>query len=389
MSMTAAKAEFWGDFQVDLFTRNTAIYLANQSQESLISTNGYKVHRPILSNPLLGTYTPYSDISYGQKSAEDQTLSVDTYKYAADQIDDTDENQTEYDLVAHSSKSIRMGLMNQIEQEFADEFTNAGHSINNGSAVIVDTTNVVDLFTQASGILGSFDAPQETSMRAAAFGPQTVAKLRAAKAGRETGLGDSTLMNGVVGAYDGFTVVENNNLPWSGQLDLATNPTDGDTVTIAGVTFTFKATPTAAGHVDIGGSATVSCSNLEAAIEGGSGAGTTYIELSARDRFMLTRKRAVAASVNTTTISLTGYGDIAVSETLTAAADGFSNLRQTSIFMIRGAIDVVVQMMKLEIMRDPDTFGDLVRGMVGLGTKTFDDGATLMVKMNQDVSSFV
>ncbi len=389
MSMTAAKAEFWGDLQVDLFTRNTAIYLANQSQESLISTNGYKVHKPIMSHPLLGTYTPYSNITYGTKSSEDQTLSIGTFKFAADSIDDTDQNQTEYDLVAHSSKSIRMGLMNQIEQEFADELTNAGHSINGGSAVTVNTTNVIDLFTQASGILGSFDAPQETSMRAAVFGPQTVAKLRAAKAGRETGMGDATLSNGVVGAFDGFTVVENNNLPWSGTLSLATQPTDGDTFTISGVTFRFKATPTAAGDIDIGADAAGTCANVEAALEGNSGAGTTYIELSARDRFTISRKRRIAASVSSTTISLTGYGDIAVSETLTAAADGFSNLRQTSIFMVRGAVDVVVQLMRLEILRNQNQFGDLVRGMIGLGTKTFDDGADLMVKMTQDASSFV
>lgn len=70
---------------------------------------------------------------------------------------------------------------------------------------------------------------------------------------------------------------------------MATNPTANDTVTVNGVVFTFVATPTLPGDVDIGGSAAVSVDNLVAAINGGAGAGTTYIEVSNRER---TRKLA-------------------------------------------------------------------------------------------------
>lgn len=386
MSLVAAQAEFWADFQVDLYTNNTAFYLANQRLETLISQNGKKAHRPILSHPVTGTYTPHSDITYGEKSAEDQYLEVDTYRYAADDVDDTESASTPYNLVAHSSESIRRGLKNIVEQEFLSEITNARHSIQN-SPVLVTKTNISDLVEEADGVLGAFDAPMETAMKAAVFGPKTIAKMRNSRADRETGLGDTVSQNGIVGPWLGWTFVQSNNLPWSANLNIATNPTDGDTVTISGVTFTFKASPTTAGHVDIGSDAAESRANLKKAVEGGAGAGTTYIELSLENQFLLRRKRYVRCDTSQN-MAFTGFGDISVSETLTAAADIWSNQKQTSTFMIRGSIDVVIQLMKLEIERKEKGFADLVKGMIGIGTKTFNDGATMMVKLEQDASGF-
>ena len=71
--MDDIRKEFWGDLQVDLFTANSAVYLANTSLEGLISTTGYKAHKPILSHPQIGTYTPHSDISFDEKSATKQS----------------------------------------------------------------------------------------------------------------------------------------------------------------------------------------------------------------------------------------------------------------------------------------------------------------------------
>jgi len=96
--MDDVKQEFWGDLQVDLYVANTAIYLANQSLSELISTTGYKAHRPILSHPQVGTYTAHSDISFEEKDASKETLTVDTFQYAAEDIDITESKQTPYDL---------------------------------------------------------------------------------------------------------------------------------------------------------------------------------------------------------------------------------------------------------------------------------------------------
>lgn len=387
MSLTSIQQEFWGDLQVDLYTANTAVYLANQKLEDILSSNGRKAHRPIMSNPQMGTYTPHSDISFDQKSSTDQYLEVDTFKYAAEDIDFTEKNQTPYDLVQHSLKSIRKGLMNIVEQEYLSEISNAGLSIAT-SPITITSANILDALEEAEGKLGAFDAPYETSMRACVFGPRTVAKLRRSKSDRETRLGDSTMENGVVGPWQGWTVVQNNNLPWTGTLTIATQPTDGDTVVISGVTFTFKTTlGSTAGNVLIGADAAAARANLKLAVEKGSGAGTNYVELALRDRFLISRKRNITCT-SAQAMVFSGFGDISVSETLTAAADVWSSLQQSSVFMIRGSIDMVLQMMALEVGDKEKGFADLPKGMIGVGTKVFSDGAVQMVKMVQDASGF-
>jgi len=386
--MDDIRQEFWGDLQADLYTVNSAVYLANQRLETLISQTGYKAHKPILSHPATGTYTAHSDISFATKTATKQTLTVDTFKYAAEDIDITEEKQNPYDLVQHSLQSIRKGLMNLVEQKFLSEITNAGQSIQSGTAQTVSAVNILDILEEAEGKLGAYDAPYETAMRALVLGPRTVAKLRRAKSDRESRLGDSVLENGIVGPWQGWTVVQNNNLPWSATLTIATQPTDGDTVTIAGVVFTFKTTlGSTAGNVLIGANAAAARANLEAAVEGNSGSGSTYVELANRDKFMLRRKRTVTCTSDEA-MAFSGYGDISVSETLTAAADVWSAQQQKAGFMIRGAIDMVLQFIDLEIGSKEKGFAKLPKGIIGVGTKTFDDGADLMVQLVQDASAF-
>ena len=391
MDLTDVKKEFWGDLQYDLFTANTAVYLANQSLEDLIRTDGRKAHKPIMSHPDTGTYSPYNDISFERKKAQKQTLEVNTFEYAAEEIDITDKNQTPYDLLSHSLNSIRKGLMNRVEQKFLSEIVNAGQSISN-PPVTVASNNILDILEEAEGKLGAFDAPYETSMRAIVLGPRTVAKLRRTKSDRETGLGDSVLANGVVGPWHGWTVVQNNNLPWSATLTVATNPSDGDTVTIAGIVFEFQddLADVATGNVGVlRHSSTVATSraNLAHAINGTGTAGTNYTELTPRQSFIIRRKRNLAAT-SAENMAFTGFGDISVSETFTSGNNFWTAQEQQAVFMVRGAIDMVLQFMDVKVGDKEKGFAELPKGIIGLGTKTFSDGADLMVRLRQDVSSF-
>lgn len=388
--MTDVKKEFWGDLQADLYTKNSAVYLANQTLENLIREDGRKAHRPILSHPNVGTYTPHSDISFAEKSATKQTLEVSTFEYAAEDIDVTETKQTPYDLVSHSLTSIRNGLLNRVEQIFLSEITNAGNVIS-GGAQEVSATNILDILEEAEGVLGAFDAPYETAMRAAVLGPRTVAKLRRAKSERESRLGDSVLENGLVGPWQGWNVVQNNNLPWSATLTMATNPTATDTITISGVVFEFHTTlaSVTTGHVGvlIGNDAAATRANLVACLADTGTAGTNYVQMGAKENFIIRRKRRVRAST-AQAMAFTGFGDISVSEALTAPADVWSAQEQQSVFMIRGAIDMVLQFMDLKIGDKEKGFADLPKGIIGVGAEVFDDGAVLMVRLRQDTSNF-
>lgn len=82
-----------------------------------------------------------------------------------------------------------------------------------------------------------------------------------------------------------------------------------DVLTVKGVTFTVIASPSTAGHVDLGGDDATTMANLAAAINGGAGAGTAYIEISAANRAIL-KNAGVVATVDGTTLTVTAYASI-------------------------------------------------------------------------------
>lgn len=395
--MDDVKAEFWGDLQADYYTQTSALYLANQTLETVLSTDGKKAHKPILSNPSMGDYTPHVDITFDQKTAEKQTLEVNNFPYAAEVIDITEKNQTIYDLLGHSSKAIRQGLINRTEQIFTAQIANAAHVFNAGTYLALDTTNIYDVIEEADGTLGAFDIPTDTDQRVAVLGPRTVSLLRKARSQRETPLGDQVASNGVIGPWKGWTIVQNNNLPWTATLAMATQPTAGDDWTILGRKIEFVASlsglTTSAesatkAYVLRGADAAASQANFIALINGAAGAGTTYVDFDAVSAFMIRNKRRITAAADSTNVVLSGFGDITVRENMTAAGNVVSQQRQDSVFMMRGAIDLVMQFMDLEVGSKEKGFADLPKGIIGVGAKMFQDGALGAFRVPQDVSGW-
>ena len=385
--MDDLKAEFWGDLQADYYTTTSALYLANQTLETVISTEGRKAHKPILSNPSIRDYVAHTDLTFDKKTASKQTLEVNQFPTAAEVIDITEKNQNPYDLLSHSTRGIRQGLINRTEQIFLSQISSAGSAFNGGTYLALDTTNVHDVFEEAAGTLGSFDVPESTDMRVAVFGPRTVAMLRKAHAQRETALGDQVSQNGIIGPWKGWTIVQNNNLPWTATLAMATQPTAGDDWTIMGRKIEFVASLTGAnpGAVLRGADAAASRANFIALINGAAGAGTTYVEFDAISAFMIRNKRRITAVESSTNVVLSGFGDIVVKENMTAGGNVVTVQRQDSIFMMRGAIDLVMQFMELDIDKKEKGFADLPKGIIGVGAKMFQDGALASFRVPQDV----
>ena len=84
-----------------------------------------------------------------------------------------------------------------------------------------------------------------------------------------------------------------------------------DVYTVKGVTFTVVASPSAAGDVDLGADDEETLQNLAAAVNGGAGAGSAYIALTPANRAIL-KNAGVKATSTATTITVTGYGSLAV-----------------------------------------------------------------------------
>lgn len=395
--MDDLKAEIWYEMQETLFVENTAVFLADRSAEAVLSHDGKKVHKPIISKAKAETYTPYQEITLRQRKAEKQTLEVDTFESANTELDDTDKAQmAQYAVPSFIAKDIMKVLNDRVEKKFLSQITGAKHVVDGetfggaGSSLVeFSGPTIYDVFEVATTRLRTVDAPVDG--RVAVLGPHDVSAIRKLTQQRETRLGDVVLSNGVVTQpWHGWTIVENNNLPWSATFTIDTNPTDGDTVTIAGVTFTFKDTlGSDAGNVKIGNDAAASRANLKAAVEGGSGAGTTYVDIDIADDHILRTKRYVRCSSDEA-MAFTGYGDVVVSADMTAATNKWSNQRHNAYFGVVGSIDLVVQIdpNQIEHTRKEKGHADIWKSLLGLGAKMFADGALTSVLVKTDASTW-
>lgn len=199
--------------------------------------------------------------------------------------------------------------------------------------------------------------------------------------GKNIDLAGAVYRNGYTGDVSGAEVYVSENLTGSALLSMATTPTDGDTVTISGVPFTFKTTlGSTAGNVLIGGSADAARANLAALINAPGTTTANGVALEAANQLIITDTLRLAATndntANTMTIVGTGSGAMTVSETFTDGTDGWSLNCIHAYFGKKGAVDMVVQDMKEVDMRETaDRRGTNVFSSYLAGIKTFTDGS--------------
>lgn len=106
-----------------------------------------------------------------------------------------------------------------------------------------------------------------SGMPVAIISPQVYNALVIYLGGKTTVLGDRVSVSGHVGGFMNFNLFVSNATPSSIAIDLNTQPSDGDTFTINGFTFTFKTSlGSTAGNIAIGGSAAAAQTNLIAAL---------------------------------------------------------------------------------------------------------------------------
>ena len=203
--------------------------------------------------------------------------------------------------------------------------------------------------------------------------------------GKNIDLAGSVFKNGYTGDVSNAEMYVSENLTATASFNMATTPTDGDTVTIAGqagsVTFTFKTTlGSTAGNVLIGGSADAARANLAALINTPGTTTANGVALSAANQAILTDDFKITATNNDTTNVMTivaiGSGALTVTETLTDATDAWSKNCIHAYFGKKGAIDAVLMDMKEVEMRPcDDRLATNVFSYYLGGIKTFADGA--------------
>ena len=377
--LTAFSPEYWAPtMQETFFKENVALALTNAELRAVL-VNGTKVHRPYRSGLKSQTLSKGVEIStFVDLTATDEYLEVNTAKVVPFIIDGMDEDENLYNTVDLYAKDAQRVLNNQIDQAVLAEYSNAYSFISaqdlggsGTSAASVSKANVSDIFAIAGRNLDKYNRGQQE--RYAVVGPRLRETLRLSLAGKETGFGDKVGENGIIGSRFGFDLYFTNNIPFTATLTSSSIPVAAETVTVDGVVFTWAANgaATAAGEVSIGTNEAEAYANLVLAINGtGTPGASTYCDVSADDREAL-YNGSLTASFNTHTLTISGYGDVVISEATTNLA--VTTNVQYPLFGVKKSIDFVVRDAPQLVFRDMEKHptGRRVYAWTNYGKKTF------------------
>ncbi len=384
MSLSKFKTAFSPKFQ-DILTKSLIGWkIGNTRLESNLDW-GTTVQRNILdvSNSVVRDVTRYSDRTIEAVSDDSEQIVVNKQKAVDFKLDSWDKLQLKPLKVGESAgKQCALKLRRYIDADIFNEVLNGFDTFDDGdiagtagNPITLSTTNLPLVVSDMQAKLISNNI-EENGDLILVIDPYVASIINQTIIGKNIALTDLTLKNGYAGPLLGFKTYISNNLTFTGILNISEQVAEGNTVTIAGVVFTFNATPSGAGSVDIGSDADGSLDNLLLAINGGA-VGTDYIALSDADRAKLDDLRVVGTKVGTTiSIKAIGAGRISCTETITHASDIWS---KTQIHCYAGKakqIDVIVQQ---DVMPEPrkeakqKTVNMLTDALYGL--KTFADGA--------------
>jgi hypothetical protein len=200
--------------------------------------------------------------------------------------------------------------------------------------------------------------------------------------GKNADFVNSLFQNGYVNEQvAGAKVYVSENLTGEAVLASAQTPTNGDTVVIGGVVFTFNTTlTTTPGSVLISGSADAARANLTALVNAPATTTTFGTALSAADVTTLTKTLRLTATNDNTADTMTivgkGSGRLTVAGTLTNTNNTWSKNFIHAYFGKAGAIDVVVQKdVKVDMRPEPKQPTTNIMSRILYGIKTFTDGS--------------
>lgn len=402
--------EVW-DLEYQITHYKQAVYrsFAEFSLENKLK-KGQTVHRTYASDFVVNDLGGDGAYSTQAVADSDETLTVSTKKEVSFYLTDVEELQAQLPVRIKYARKAMNRLFLQIDGDvLSAAYQGAGSTIDDGSiggttgnGIVATVANVQNIFINALQALqlqnvifdptakftGEVKMDRIATMPIAAISPQLYAVLLNYVGGKNSAFGDTVAMNGHAGQFMGFNLFVTNNLAWSAQLQLPAVPTDGDTITINGVTLTFRTGTTAvAGEVKAADTAAHTATNLAAALNA---PGTTiansatagYTAVSAANQALLKNLVAAVASSTNVNIKMAGYGSVVVSSVLTTATNLFVVATQVQhcLFGVNNSISVVIQ-------KTPNMLINPVSGKVGkdivtwtlYGIKVFKDQISMLV----------
>lgn len=243
----------------------------------------------------------------------------------------------------------------------------------NGTAITLSSTTVPQMVTLMSAKLRYAAQQEEQSNMALVVDSYAAAAIEQYLLGKDIDIAGSVFKNGYAGIVRNAQLYVSENL--TGHATLVVDVATADeTFTIFGVTFTAKATPSAAGEFDVAASADAQGQIMEDMLNGtGTPGASSYIALSDADRQTLQAAQVTASfDAATDVLTVRASGRIIFSTTMSGATTN----KLHAYFGKKGAIDLVVQDMSPVDMRPTaDRRGTNVFSSYLAGVRTFSDGA--------------
>jgi hypothetical protein len=242
-----------------------------------------------------------------------------------------------------------------------------------GTPITLSSTTVPQMTTRMAAKLRKKENQEVSMNMALVVDAYAAADIEQYLMGKDIDIAGSVFKNGYAGVVRNAVMYVSENL--AGEVTQVVDVATADEfLTIEGVTFTAKATPSAAGEFDIAGSVDAQGQIMEDMINGtGTPGATSYIALSDADRDTLTNAQITASyDSDTDTLTITGSGRLTYSTDLSGTTTEWLN----AYFGKKGAIDLVVQDMKEVDMRPTDDRrGTNVFSSYLAGIKVFTDGS--------------
>jgi len=396
-NLDAARPEYWSK-RMQATKRKVLVSseFANFEEQSNL-TNWVKVHRPYFSRAKVRDYVRGTDTSAQDRTVTDEYLTIDQQKEITTYIDKLDEIQSNYNFVNTLVDDDAYQLAAEQDGRFFREIINASYSFDDWdigwtswTPITLTTSNVVQVFSKLAAKFRTNNIEKSRPWKIA-LTPNVASVIEQSFVKNGFSTADSTLKNGYAGDYMGFACYISNNVTHQVKLTNSGQPSDADTVTLTAtdlewtavsVVFTFKTVLWAtAGNVLIWGTASESYDNLVAAINGGSGAWTTYVALSTANRDALNNVGFYAVKDSATVVSVYSYGQQTVAES-TANMTASSSI--SVLYASREwATDMVTQAnVQVQQNKEPKKLGYSYITYDLYGLKTFAEWTKRMVKVN-------
>ncbi len=391
-SLSASFPEYFSRRMQRKYFKETVYPVISNYEEVAQLKKGDTLHRPYRSTLVVNTVGTGGSYTRQDISDSDEYLTVSTKKEVSFYVEEYDELQSNYPTANLYAADAGQALGNHIDGDVLGEYDQAASTVDDGdlggtasNGLTLTTSNILNVFGKARKALDSQNIPQND--RWAVISPEFFDVLWQFIAGKESNLGDTTGQNGNVGTYGGFKLYKSNALGWSAKLVVNSTISDGDTVTINGVVFTFEtSTLDAIGKVKAETSAAVCIDNLVAAINNSeslaaSTLGTAYYNITAANRKLLA---GITATDGTTYMALKGegVGYVAVSETLTDTVSIWTTTAQIqhNLFGQGKPIDLIIQKYpKMDAYHRDGYIGRDIVNWILFGLKTFAEGTKQLV----------